>query len=245
MPYPHGVFLPVPGSAGPLRWPSKIANHVTLLERRSIGQRPALAARRSSEAPRPLGQREIRERVRALVAGLVAAISSTRGGLIAALAVLSGVAACDDNGACEGGRPCECRNFDECFLECHDSDCDFRVHDLVHGGGVCEDDCHQLCFAVTDCSLACGDRCTSEVHDRCGVSAGADSHVSCHNATTCEIEVGPGSSVECHSVSTCRIDCAGNCQVQHTAVTGSPDIHCPASAPKVECSSTLTACGAC
>jgi hypothetical protein len=184
----------------------------------------------------------------------------------AVLAVLVSTAAChDDDGPCEGGEPCECSNFDDCYLECHDSGCDFRVHDLVHGGGICEDHCHQLCFAVTDCSLACGDGCTSQVHDvtssgtlcgdgcdhecfgldRCGVIAGADSHVSCHNATTCEIEIGPDSSVECNSVSTCKVKCAGDCHVQHTGVTGSPQVDCLSDAPRVECSSTLIACGAC
>lgn len=182
------------------------------------------------------------------------------------LALVLGTAACDDDdGTCEGGEPCECNNYDECFLECHDSGCDFRVHDLVHGGGVCEDNCHQLCFAVTDCSLACGQGCTSEVHDvtssgtlcaggcdhecfdldRCGVVAGAQSQVKCHNATTCEIEVGPDSSVECHSVSTCRVECAGACHVEHTGVSGSPQVSCPSGAPRTECSSTRVACGAC
>jgi len=184
---------------------------------------------------------------------------------IAVFSLLLGLAACDDETACSGGDLCECAHFDDCYLECHDSHCDFRVHDLVHGGGVCEDGCHQLCFAVTDCSLSCGNDCTSEVHDvtssgtlcgngcdhqcfgldRCGVVAGADSKIHCHNATTCDIKVGPGSYVMCDSVSTCRVDCAGDCGVHHTGVSGSPQVTCPSSAPRTECSSTLIACGSC
>jgi hypothetical protein len=184
---------------------------------------------------------------------------------VAVLALLLGATACDDENTCSGGERCECAHFDDCYLECHDSNCSFRVHDLVHGGGVCDDGCQQSCFAVTDCSLSCGEDCTSDVHDvtssgtlcgngcahqcfdldRCAVGAGADSTIHCHNATTCEIEVGPGSYVQCDSVSTCRVKCSGDCGVHYTGVTGSPQVTCPSNAPRTECSPTLIACGAC
>ena len=180
-----------------------------------------------------------------------------------AVVLLASSFGCDD--ACEPGHPCVCSDMTDCFLECSEPGCDLWVHHLVHGGGVCEDDCHQLCHDVGECSLSCGDACTSETHhttssgtlcgaqcehechdmDRCGVIAGAESHVNCHNATTCEMELGPGSSADCHSVESCRVTCAGTCQVRFSSVTGGPTVTCPADAPRAECSSTLVACGAC
>lgn len=179
-------------------------------------------------------------------------------------ACLSAVFGCDET-RCEAGRPCECTQMTDCFLECPDPGCNLYVHHLVHGGGICQDGCTQLCHDVTECSLSCGTSCVSQTHhttssgtlcgalcdhechdmDRCGVIAGADSHVNCHNATTCELELGPGSTAECHSVETCRVTCAGPCQVHHTAVTQGPEVTCPGDAPRAECSPTLVACGSC
>lgn len=175
---------------------------------------------------------------------------------------------CDDeDGNCHGGHPCECSGYDECYLDCYDSDCELIVHDVVHGEGACGNYCDSNCFGVTDCSLWCDDACSSEVHsavsaetvcgnlcehqcfdvERCEVTAGTESHIRCHNVATCDIErVGPGSTVECHSVSSCRVACDGECRLEYTAIgSGQPQLVCPDSAPLTKCSETVLACGDC
>ncbi len=176
------------------------------------------------------------------------------------------VVGCHSGNTCSGGALCECSGGDDCYIDCGDTDCNLRFHDIVHAGGICGDGCRQECFAVTDCSLSCGDGCDSSTHDvtssgtecgddchhecfgmsRCGVMAGARSDISCHNVTTCEIApLGADSVVRCDADSTCTVECLGTCRVQFTMARDSVHLSCPPEAPRVECSPTLIACGAC
>jgi len=154
--------------------------------------------------------------------------------------------ACHDHHDCDPDHPCECSDYDECYLGCRGDHCDQYCHNLQRCGGVCDDDCNFRCHDMNDCTSFCGDDCNVDCRNvsSCGVICESDCDVTCTNVDRCGILVGPGSSVDCTSVSSCEVECDGDCEVHCQGTSRCPVTCLDGSQPK-ECGGGRQACGAC
>lgn len=153
---------------------------------------------------------------------------------------------CDSGSTCSPDEPCECRDGDDCYLDCEGSGCRESCSSLKHCGGVCDDDCSFECHDMEDCSASCGTNCDINCHQAgsCGAFCGNFCSYTCAGVERCGVVVGPTSSVVCASVSSCEVVCQGDCHVVCSSVSRC-SVSCASGATPITCPDGSLVCGTC
>jgi len=152
------------------------------------------------------------------------------------------------SGNCDEGDYCECRDGNQCFLQCAGDGCVQNCHHLDVCGSVCEDDCDLSCHDVQECTASCGDDCIADCHhtNSCSAICGKNCDYTCHDVSRCGVAVGDGSRVDCHDISSCIVECDGDCSVRCVNAGGNNcRITCRGGSDATDCGAGLFACGPC